>query len=127
MEPFVFINTTAVRHGHLEDFKRGFQKVVELAETEEPRLLHFASYTNEEGTEITVVQVHPDADSMALHMELAAKHIQGSHEVLDHASSHIQIYGEPTEAVLEQIRQLAGSGARVTVKTPLAGFNRLPE
>jgi hypothetical protein len=37
------------------------------------RLIAFNEYANAEGTEVAVVQVHPDADSMVFHMNLIAE------------------------------------------------------
>jgi hypothetical protein len=57
-------------------------------------------------------------------MDVAREHI--SHAVEDYieATTSVQIYGEPNEAVLEMIRQLSQPGVLVTVKK-LRGFNRL--
>jgi hypothetical protein len=38
--------------------------MVEVVEANEPRLIALNSYVNEDGTEATIVQVHPDPDSM---------------------------------------------------------------
>ena len=36
----------------------------------EPRVIAFNIYVNDEGTEVTGVQVHPDAASMEFHMQV---------------------------------------------------------
>ena len=40
----------------------------------------FNEYANEEGTEVAVVQVHPDADSMAFHMKRVVNRRRGALE-----------------------------------------------
>jgi hypothetical protein len=40
----------------------------DFIEAGEPRLLAFNEYVNADRTEVTVVQVHPDAASMEFHM-----------------------------------------------------------
>jgi hypothetical protein len=40
------------------------RELVELVKREEPRLIPFSVFFNEDVTEVSVVQVHPDADSM---------------------------------------------------------------
>ncbi|MGH8775263.1 MAG: hypothetical protein ACRDWI_08855 [Jiangellaceae bacterium] len=126
IEPFIFINTFAIKEGRTEDFLNACQKILELAETSEPRLLHIGFYVNEEGTEATTVQVHPDEDSMSVHMKVAEEHINEAHDFLDFTTMRYQVYGSLSEAVLEQMRQLAGSGVSVTNKDQASGFNRLP-
>lgn len=50
---------------------------------------------------------------------------QQARDYLDFSKMNIQIYGTPTEDVVEQMRQLAGSGVPVTIKTPVTGFDRI--
>lgn len=57
-----------------------------------PRLLAFNGYGNEDGSEVSVVQVHADPESMLFHMQVAAEHIErATEELLDVGS--VQIYG----------------------------------
>jgi len=125
-EPFIFIGTHALKEGKLEDFKQHFQEFCAFIEENEPRLIHFALYINDEGTEVTVVQVHPDADSMAFHMQVAAEHFAHAHDEFLDATKSIQIYGTPSDTLLEQMKQVSSSGVLVVVRSGLAGFNRLP-
>ena len=73
----------------------------------------------------TTVQIHPDADSMGFHMQLVAEHINETREYLDFTTMRIQIFGTLSGPVLEQMRQVAGSGIPVTVTAQSSGFNRL--
>ena len=41
--------------------------LVDLVETNEPRLMAFNVYLDEQGGKISVVQVHPDLDRMEFH------------------------------------------------------------
>jgi hypothetical protein len=125
-EPFIFINTATIHEGKLEGWVKSFAEFSEFVEENEPRLLHFATYISEEGTEATILQIHPDAESMAFHMQLVADHMTGSAEYLDFSQMRIQVYGTPNEPVLAQIRKLAGSGVPVAVASPHGGFDRLP-
>jgi alpha-L-fucosidase len=125
-EPFIFINTYRIREGKQEEYKRRFKEVADLVEREEPQMLYFAGYISEDGNETTTFQIHPNAESMEFHMKVAAQHIQNSADVLEYSSMAIQVYGETNEAVLTQMRELAGSGVPVTIKTATAVVNRLP-
>jgi quinol monooxygenase YgiN len=124
--PFVFIGTYRFNQGKLEAFKQYWQEFVKSIETEEPQLIAFNAYVNDEGTELSVVQVHPDADSMLFHMGVAGKHISAAYgEYFDNSYSSTQIFGTPTDTVLAMMSQLAGPGASVTVKPDhIGGFTR---
>jgi hypothetical protein len=126
-EPFIFIGTHRLKEGKLDAFKTGCIGLAEFVETNEPRLIAFNFYSNENGTEVSVVQVHPDADSMLFHMQLLRQHITTAFEEegsLDVTTS-VQVYGTPTEAVLEMIRQLSQEGVPLIVKPHgLGGFTR---
>lgn len=125
-EPFVFISSYAIKPGHQEEYLKRFQEVADLVETNEPKMLYFAEHVSEDGSEAATVQVHADADNMAYHMELVGDHIRDAAQYLDFSTMAIRIYGTPTEAVLEQMRQLAGSGVSVTVSPAAISVNRLP-
>jgi hypothetical protein len=127
--PFIFIGTYRLQAGKAEGFKQYLEseKFFEYIGANEPRLLAFNGYINEEDTEVTFVQVHPDASSMEFHMQVAHAHIGRAYEeFLDPAGSSIQVYGQPSDAVLGMTRQFAGSGVPLNVKSePLGGFTRL--
>lgn len=126
-EPFIFINTYAVKEGRLEEYLKLHQELVDIVEGEEPRLLHFGCYVSEDGTEATTVQVHADADNMLVHMQVAGEHIRQASEFLDFSRMSIQIYGSPSDGMLEQMRQFAGTGVAVSIKDRRVGFTRLPQ
>src|SRR5215213_8657575 len=125
VEPFIFIGTHTIKEGKLEDFKQHFGEFAKFIEANEPRLIHFELYINEDGTEVSVVQVHPDADSMSFHMQVGGEHFAHAYEFLD-ATKSIQVYGTPSGALLEQMEQVSSSGVSMIVKSELAGFDRLP-
>lgn len=125
-EPFIFINTYKFKPGKEEEYRAAFQEVADIVEAQEPRMLYFAEHVSEDGSQATTVQVHSDPDNMAHHMQLVDKHIREASEYLDWSSMSIQIFGSPSEAVLEQMRELAGAGVSVTVSPAKITVNRLP-
>jgi quinol monooxygenase YgiN len=128
-EPFIFIGTHRVREGKLEAFQRWFADfIADVVEPNEPRLLSFQAYVDPAVNEVSVVQVHPDAESMMSHMSLIPQHVGAAYGVyLEHESTW-QIYGIPRGGVLEMVQQLAGDATKsLTVKEPFAGFTRLPD
>jgi len=87
-------------------------------------MLYFALHTSEDGSQATTVQVHADAENFGYHMSLVEEHVRAAHEYLDGTNMAIRIFGSPTEAILDQMRQLAGSGVSVTISPATLGFNR---
>lgn len=99
--------------------------MIDVVDKEEPRVHFFGFYLDDEGTEATTVQIHPDPESMLLHMQLAGDHIRAATEFLDFTKMAISIYGTPNEAVLEMMRELSGTGVPITIKPLAQGVNRL--
>jgi len=125
-EPFIFIATNRLKKGGLENEKKRVPELCRFIEANEPRLIAFNEYVNEDGTEVGVVQIHPDTDSMELHMEMVRERAERAYaETLD-ATTSIQVYGTPSDAVLEMLRRQAGAGVSLTVRPHrLGGFMRL--
>jgi hypothetical protein len=123
-EPFIFINTYAIEPDTLDAYTTRFQRTAQVVEDNEPRMLYFACHVREDGTEATTVQVHADAENMAFHLSLVGDHIEAAREYLDFSSMSIRIYGSPTEAILEQMRELSGAGVDVTVSPAAVAFDR---
>ena len=123
--PFVFIGTHRLQDGKLDDFREAFAKLTQVVEENEPRMIAFNGYANEDGTEVAVVQLHPDAASMELHMEVVREHITQAYEELLEETTSIQVFGELSEAARGMMQHLAGSGVALSVKPkPLGGFTR---
>jgi quinol monooxygenase YgiN len=68
--PLIAISTVGIKEGKLEDFTRTYKEVVETVREHEPRLIAFHGFVNKDGTEMTIIQVHPDTASMDLHMQV---------------------------------------------------------
>lgn len=123
-QPFIFVNTYAIKPGKADGYWKKFQQVADLVREKEPRMLYFAGHASEDGATATTVQVHADPDNMVYHLELVGDHIREAMADLDFSTMSIQIYGTPTEAVLQHIRELAGYGIQVTVNPAVIAFDR---
>ena len=123
--PFIFIATNRLKPGALDRERARVPGLVEFIAANEPRLIAFNEYANEAGDEVSVVQVHPDAASMEAHMQIVAERARAAYaETLD-ATVRIQVFGRPNDAILEALRQQAGSGVEITVNGEhLGGFTR---
>ena len=123
--PFIFIATNRLKPGKLADERKRMPGLVEFVEESEPRVIAFNEYANDDGTEVAVVQVHSDADSMALHMEVIAERAAAAYAETVAATTSIQVFGTPGDAVLEVLERQAGAGVPLTVKPfHLGGFTR---
>jgi hypothetical protein len=123
--PFIFIATNRLKQGKLDDERKRVPDLVDFIRANEPRLLAFNEYANEEGTEVAVVQVHPDAGSMAFHMELIAERAAGAYADTIDATTNIQVFGTPSGTVSDMLRRQAGARVPSSIKPHhLGGFTR---
>jgi hypothetical protein len=124
--PFIFISQSRIREGTLDDFNGALREMAEFVEANEPRVIAFEAYLSDDGTEVTGVQIHPDADSMAFHMQVAFEKIMEFDQYLDTQS--VEVYGVPNNAVLGMMKQVGDqfeSEMSVRVRTnPVGGFTR---
>ena len=123
--PFIFIATNRLKPGKLADERKRVPGLVDFVEANEPRLIAFNEYVNEAGDEVTVVQIHPDTASFEAHMGIVQERAQQAYaETLD-ATVRVQVFGRPTDAILDVLRRQAGSGVEISVNGDhLGGFTR---
>ena len=77
-DEIVYIDTSDVREGALEELKTAMKELVDFVEANEPRLIAYNVYFSDDGTRMTVVHVHPDSASLEYHMEVAGPAFAGS-------------------------------------------------
>jgi hypothetical protein len=124
--PFIFIATNRLRPGAYEAERRRVPGLVDFIEAGEPRLLAFNEYTNAERTEVTVVQVHPDVASMEFHMSVVRVRAAEAYAETLSATTQIQVFGTPSDAVVDTLRSQAGAGVPLSAYTEhLGGFTRI--
>jgi hypothetical protein len=67
----------------------------------------------------------PDADSMEFHMEVVRETAERVYAETVDATPNIQVYGTPSDTVLDMLRRQAGSGVSLKVKPhQVGGFTR---
>jgi hypothetical protein len=123
-EQIVFVDSSEIREGKLEELEVAIHDLVEFVESNEPRPIAYNVYLNESGSRMTVVQVHPDSASMEFHMEVAGPAFSKFVELIK--LSTMDVYGKPSDDLVEQIRQkirMLGNGT-VVVHELQAGFAR---
>ena len=125
--PFIFIPTNRLEPGKLDDERARVPGLVDFIQANEPRLIAFNEYANEDGSEVGVVQIHPDANSMAFHMGVIAERAAAAYAETVEATTSIQVFGTPSAEVLEMLERQAGAGVPLNVKPHhLGGFTRPP-
>ena len=123
-EPFIFIGTYTIKEGKLEEFKRYWPQFVDFVEESEPRLIAFNAYVSEDGSEVGIVQVHPDVDSMEFHMKLIREHVEQAFADFLAGTVGTQIYGPTTDSALALMEQLAGPLPLTVKPHGIGGFTR---
>lgn len=124
--PFIFVATNRLKPGKLKVEEARVPGLVDFIESSEPRLLAFNEYANEEGTEVGVVQIHPDTDSFEFHMQTVRERASRAYEETLDATTSIDVFGSPTARILEMLNQAAGGGVQYRVKVHhLGGFTRI--
>jgi hypothetical protein len=124
-DAIVYVDTSDVREGALDELKEGMKELVAFVEANVPRVIAYNVYFSDDGTRMTVMHVHPDAASLENHLEVAGPMFQRYAGLV--TLSSIQIHGEPSEKALELSRakaQLLGQGAELVVEPLHAGFSR---
>lgn len=68
--PFIILSTWKIKEGKAKDYKKFYKKLVDIIDANEPQLIGFHAFFNEDETEITGIQVHQNAASMDFHMQV---------------------------------------------------------
>jgi hypothetical protein len=124
-QPVVFVSHVRIKDGKLDAVREISAAISARLEAEQPRTLSQLLYLDETGSQMTVVYVFADAESMDLHFEGADERARTASAYVDLA--RFEIYGQPSPATLAALqRAAAAAGASVTVQPDyLAGFLRL--
>ena len=121
---FIYVGTTKIKPGKLEDARNNLAQLIDFVETNEPRMIAFHCFLDEEGSTLTVVQVHPDSASMEFHMQVNAKHFATSFDFLETVVSE-QYYGAISDALAAELAKWDDPAVAVT-RMPVheGGFTR---
>jgi quinol monooxygenase YgiN len=123
-DQIVYVDRSEIREGKLEELRTAIRELVDFVESNEAQALAYNVYINEDGTEMTVVQVHPDSTSLEFHMDVAGPAFLKFKELIKLLA--IDIYGRLSDKLRKQLHhkaQMLGSGT-VVVHELEAGFTR---
>ena len=123
--PLIVVDRSEVHDGRLEELRAAVAELVEFVEANEAEPLAYNVYFDEQGTTMTVVQVHPSSESFERHMEIVGPVFSKFDELL--TLSRIDFYGTPSNIALDQMRRKAEllGNAPLVVNNLQTGFTRL--
>jgi len=122
--PIVYIDTSAIREGKLDELEVAMRHLAEFVEANVPQLISYGFFLDENRTHMTVVAVHPDSASLAFHMDVGGAEFRKFADLIE--LLRIEVYGAVGDDVLERLHNKAkmlGDGT-VTVCDLFAGFAR---
>ena len=106
--PIVFISHNSVKDGMLGGFRDAFGRVAHALDAEKPGTVVFLAFATDDGSEVSVVHVFPDADAMGQHLQGVQERMRTAVEFIQ--TKGYEIYGAPSEPVLEAMRGFANAG-----------------
>ena len=122
--PIIFITTFQIEDGALDKFKEAVRLSTDFLESDGPQLMAEVCI-NENEMRAHGVQIHRDSESILNHWQLTDPHMRN---VMQHiTTTRVDIYGQPSEAVIEGMRRLTSQGAVISVTPQFVGFSRLPD
>jgi quinol monooxygenase YgiN len=123
-QPLVYIDTSEVREGALDDLKGAIEELVAFIDANEPQILAYSVYLSDDGSRMTVVHIHADSASLDYHMDVAGPAFRRFADLL--TLSSIRVYGAPSDKALAQLHEKARllGCEDVAVQSPYAGITR---
>jgi hypothetical protein len=124
-EPVVFISHFAIKPGAADGLRRFLRDGSAGLESAKPRTLALLPYTDEAGTELSIVHVFGDTVAMDEHFEGSDERANAAYEYIEPRGW--EIYGRPSDEALMSLRQAAQSaGVPLTLQPVSAsGFLRI--
>lgn len=118
-EPIVFIARQKVKEGKLNAYKQNFMDVVNFVQPNKPNTLVFLNYLSDNDSDATLIQVYASPEAMEQHVQGLGEIAKRSYESMDVVS--FEIYGNPSEATLTMMANLAKSGVPVKISPQFNG------
>ena len=123
-QPIVYVDVSTIREGKRAELEAAMKGLAAFIEANEPQLISYGMFLDDDRRHMTVVAVHPDSASLELHMDIGGPEFRKFASLID--LSRIEVYGRVSDAVLDRLHEKArmlGRGT-VTVHELYAGFAR---
>src|SRR5512143_3967603 len=105
MAPIIILDTSRVRPGGVEAARTAFAQLTRFVDANEPRTLVYSVSFDSDGSQVTVLQVHPDSASAEFHMDVGASEFGKFVDLLDLEVIHV--YGDPSSELLARLKHKA--------------------
>jgi hypothetical protein len=119
--PLIYVGSYRIKPGKQEEARKRVAEIVHFVETNEPRMIAFHMYLDQDGNTLSIIQVHPDSASMEFHEQVAAKHFATAFDWLD-ASIGQQYFGPISDALAAELAKWDEPFTHLPVHE--AGFTR---
>jgi quinol monooxygenase YgiN len=119
----VYIGTNTIKEGKVDECRKMLNEIAQLVEANEPRVISFNTFIDEENLTAVCIQVHPDAASMDTHMQVISEHLTTAYDVLEETVSE-QLYGPGGERMVDEFRHWAPNATFTVISQHEAGFTR---
>jgi hypothetical protein len=129
-EPVVYVSTWRITHGRFDEYQRFYDELWKIVDANEPDVVAFLAFANEDLTEITNVHVFPDAATLDGHMRVIGERMKLLPDDLTVVTQFmeplsIQVYGRPRGPAAEMDQGLRDAGVRFTDRPRyMGGFTR---
>lgn len=124
-DPIVFISRHRIKPGKLDELRQFMRGATPMIEANKPRTGALLAYSNDDGSELTIVHAFADPESFDVHLEGVGDRSQRAYEFIEPQS--FSVYGPASDRALEFMRQQATEVAADLDLNPeyLTGFLRL--
>lgn len=112
--PIVYIDRSEIRVGRLGELEQAIDTLVDHIAANEPRLLGYDVFFSEDRSTMTVIHSHPDSASLEHHLRVVAPLLAPFNHLIRLRA--IDVYGNPSQEVLEQLRHKATLLGGATVR-----------
>jgi hypothetical protein len=123
-QPIIYIDVSKILDGKVDELRTALVELVEFVNVNESLPFAYNFYFNQDNTRMTLIQIHPNAGSLELHLQIAGTLFQKFSKLIKMES--IELYGTVSDKILDQLNKKAAmlGGARVQTHQLQEGFIR---
>lgn len=129
-EPVVYVSTWRIKPGAFDDYARFYAELVRIVRDNEPRVVAFLAFANDDLTELSNVHVYPDGATLDNHMAVIGEQMRLLPDDLTAMTASLEpvrvvVLGAPSGAAEAMDDGLRQAGVPFDVKPRyLGGFTR---
>ena len=113
-----------IHEGKLAEFKEAVRGSMAFLEANGPQMMA-GLYIDEEQMVANGLQVHRNSEFILLHWKIADPYMR---DVMQYSTTvKVELYGNPSDAVMQGMERLSAVGATISVRPRLVGFTRFPD